>query len=425
MLAPVRPGETLAAASITGDTVFDSVVQLQNLPMTYAELGLWFVPFTVLPPWMKAMVIGTPQDFLDHGDIGGTTAPLDGGPIASQGHTTEGLQTRLRPWAGEVGGNQTVQQDVSAYAPFASWCTYMIAQDWYDTQGIDWEDEDQFQNEPVVSQYVRGATMSSFTVGSAALDTDPSSITSLAQLVEDLFLLTRTETTWAEYLAQHGVDPRRLQSMTVPLMLQHEYCGNMGSPQFFSNSMTDQAVDLENVEATGFANTHQIEAHLTDPDEWSTGWDSRGLGLIGTKWGRSGSPMIRFEQPGFIVGTHVWWGEDGGAQDYGHIFDATRLIKPGNWGHRAAGGIDEEDFITANDLYDTAGTSLQVGDSDQSGQNVMNMLNLFLHGEIAAPLGTSFFRYRGPYGRTLGDPLIRMSSRFSGQLHIISDLVAG
>jgi hypothetical protein len=424
---PVRPGETLAAASVVGDTMFNSVVQLQNLPLTYAELGMFYVPYTVLPEWMRAIIIGTQVDFRNQGDIGGTTVNQTDDPIAAQGHDSVGLQQRVRQWAGEIGGDQTSALAESSYAPFVSHSLWQIAEDWYSVSVGDRDNDDLFQQEPVVDTYVRGATATSFDVGLAALDLDSGATgVTLSQLVEKMFLLTQTETTWAQYLADHGIDPRRLRSsMSIPLMTEHAYLGPMGGHQFAHGA---QDASLGDVETTGFSPTLQAEQHTVDPPgPASTSiWDSRAIGTIGHKWSMKSGSMLKFDQPGFLVGTLVWWGEDGSADEYGHHFDATRLINPGMWGHRAHGGIDEMDFIGTQHLYGPDGTTLQSGsEPDQSGNSIINMLNLWLHGEVAAPLGTDFFRYRRPYGSVLNEGNIRCSSRLSGNFSIISDMVAG
>ena len=417
MVAPVRPGETLAHVSLQGDSMFDTILQLQNRPMMYQETALWFVPMSTLPEWMKAIIISTPRDAVTHGEISdfGGSAPVATSTIGNQGHQTPGLQSRLRSWAGEIGGNQGTQDVSSLYAPFTSHATYRIAQDWYDLDTLDWDNEDLFNNEPILSDYVRGALLSGFDVGNAAVD--PSTNTAglnLSELVEKLFQLTRPETTYAEYLANHGVDPRRMQNMAHPIMIDHQALLPVGSPQLI-HSGSETTFDIDDSQSTSFTNTFQNEDHLTDPAELSSQWDARGIGCVGGRISRSGRPMIRFEDAGFIVGTTCWWGETGHDGDFGHHFDANRLISPGHWGSRIAGGLDEEDFIATQTLYDPNGLNVQ--DGDEAGQTaneqVMNMLNLWLHGDIAAPgpNGWAFFRYRGPYGTEVPSALQRVSSR--------------
>jgi hypothetical protein len=406
-----------------GDTLFDSVVQLQNAPFSYFEIGAWYVPFTRLPQWMRDIVIASPRQFVETGEITGTGVEVASTPITGQGHLTPGLQSRLRGWAGEMGSSQVTQSSDSTYAPFTSHATWAIADDWYHIPDADWADPDLYQNEPIVSPYVRGALRSGFDVQTTTIDPDPStSVLSLSQIVEDLFLLSRPEMTWAEYLAGHGVDPRFTDSMCMPLMLEHGYLGPQGRPQVFGGTTDTSLTDVEN---TSFSNTWQAEQHVVPTPDSSTTWDSRGIGTLGSKWSRTARPMIRFEQPGFVVGTCVWWSETGQADNYGHVFDANYMSLPGHWGNRSGTGIDEEDFIAAQTIGNPTGTGSQAGSDDEQdlGRSVINMLNLYLHGDIAAPLSQDFFRYRGPYGRILGSSLVRCSSRLSGQLQVISDLV--
>lgn len=427
-VAPVRPGETLMMADLSGDSIFDSVLQLQNLPMTFAEVGVWYVPFSRLPDWMRQIIIGTGFRYLNFADLQGTTAPAAPGAnaadITTQGHTTPGLQSRLRRWAGEVGGNQTTQQGESVYAPYASHSTFAIAEDWYDLQENDYDNEDLFQNEPILSSYSRGATRTNFDVGLAGLDPDPSATTSLADLIEQLFLMTTAEMSWPEYLASHGVSIRGSDHMTHPLMLRHAYLGPMGPGEVLNDSISAGAGDAD-IQESSFTNTRQRENYTNDINH---DWDARTVGSIGQRWSGQVKPMLRFDQPGFIVGTITWWFENGSADTYGHMFDATRMTHPGHWGVRQGGGVEEEDFLATQDLYDVAGTAIQDGLSSGqtgAGSSVMNMLNLFLHGETAAPLGEDFFRFRGPFGRELLSQHIRLSSRLSLKLDIKSDLVGG
>lgn len=426
-VAPVRPGETLRRVSVMGDTMLDSVVQWNNLPMTFAEIGLWYVPFSRMPDWMRQIIIGTGYRYLNLADITGITAAVAQGAtaaeIAAQGHTTPGLQAILRGWAGEVGGPQAgPQASESVYAPFASHGTYAIAEDWYDLVSNDYDNAVLMSNEPVLSEYTRGATSTNFDVGLAGLDPDPSAVTSLADLIEQLFLLSSSELSWPEYLALAGVDPRQSDHMTHPIMIRHGFVGPMGDGHLVHGAYNAFDNDLQ---SDSFTSTRQVEGDSDDAT--SMEWDARIIGQIGQRWNGSVSPGLRFDQPGFIVGTIAWWNELGSAGNYGHMFDATRLTHPGHWGIRQGGGVEEEDFLATQDLYDVTGGAIQDGaDSGQTGtgSSVMNMMNLYLHGETAAPLGTDFFRFRGPYGREIPDGLNRMSSRLRAEFDIMSDLVA-
>ena len=429
--APVRPGETLEEVDMLGETMLDSVMQLQNLPLTWAEAGLWYVPITRLPQWFKQIFIGSQADYQSSADIAGTTAPVAAGAnateISEQGHMTPGLQSHVRPWAGEIGGNQTTQIAESLYAPYVSHATWAVAGDWYSVPNEDFDENQLFQNEPLVDDYVKSATLQNFDVGLAGLDLDPSSITSVADLLESMYLLTSVERTWAEYLAEFGVSPSSVEGMVHPIMLRHQYLGPTGSPQL---DITSSDVASGTVERTGFSNTDQAEQHYTvsagEPAATSH-WDARALGFVGTKWDAKVRPRLRFDQPGILLGTLVCWNENGNQGNYGHHFDITRLTHPGHWGARLAGGVEEDDFIATQDLYDVAGTAIQDGNRSSQGgggSSVMNMLNLFLHGDVAAPNSTDFFRFRGPYGRILDDVLTRPSTRMSYRFKIRSDLVA-
>jgi hypothetical protein len=139
---------------------------------------------------------------------------------------------------------------------------------------------------------------------------------------------------------------------------------------------------------------------------------------------------VRITDPGLVLGTIVWWHEDGEQQDFGHMFDITRFTHPGHWGNRQGGGVDEEDFIATQSLYQAGGVSLQTGTgfSDEAhgqgtGAYAMNALNLYLNGEVAAPLNFDYFRFRRPYGEILDNGLEDLTTRLSLQLHVLSDIV--
>jgi hypothetical protein len=402
-------------------------MQAVNAPLAYGEVGLWYVPLSALPEWMKQIPVGTVKDVggPQADEVGGTHVPATQDTIANQGHRSIGGQHKLRLWAGEVGGDQTTQDDSSMYVPYVSHATYEVAGAYYDLTARDRQAVALFDNEPILTEYVRGATTNAFDVGEGIADpvTGNTEVSFLSEIIERLYLLTAVEQTYAEYLRMAGVNPLLAGALPLPLYHEHQFFGPMGSPQMHGG-ISDTANDT--ADQSSFTATQQTQDLIVSQTETAI-WDSRPLSMIGCKWGGFRRRNIRFDEPGIVIGTHVWWEEFGLANDFAHMFDMTRMTHPGHWGNRQGGGVDEEDFIATQSLYDINGQNLQtnVVEGQDSGAYAFNLLNLYLHGEAAAPApnGTDFFRWRRPYGADLSNALADPSSKFSVQLHFLSDLV--
>jgi hypothetical protein len=157
---------------------------------------------------------------------------------------------------------------------------------------------------------------------------------------------------------------------------------------------------------------------------------NRPVGSLRNVWNefRTGSMFI--EEPSILLGTHVWWDTTAQVADYGHMFDMTRMVGPGHWGQVQNGGVEETDFLTVQDLYQRSGDNLQAGSQGESGTNVFNLLNLFLHGDKVSIDASNqladdvnAFIYRTTGGNTYDGENADCTLKTSVQLHVLSDLV--
>lgn len=432
--APLRPGETLKGISIVGHSMLRSVVNIQQAPLAWAEMGVWVIPLSALAPFFLEIVTGTGED------VGETSTPITNvgagvgtaaNPTSGHGHMTPGLQAKARRWAGELGGTSAGNTvPGSQYAPYVSYGTHKVADDWYDRRDTGARQQDPLLHDlpPHIERFVRGALTSSFDSELVGLDPDVGAATSLADMIEAMFLLTTTEHTYAEYLAAHSVNPRNVASMSRPILLKQGLLQNMNDTSMVF-SAHDDATGQGNLE-NNHAQTEQMSPLLGATDR-NLHYDRAAYGVMGHSWTENRRRNLFIEEPSILLGTMTWYPVFAGAGEYSGHFDMTRMTHPGHWGSRIGGGFEEDDFIATQLLYDETGTVLQGGDSsNQTGDAVFNMLNLFLHGDIASisPLQgadpTSEFRYRQPGGLEWSDRNQGLQTKVSVQLHILSDLVA-
>lgn len=429
MAAPLRPGETLSGVSVVGESNIASICNLVNYPLSWAEMGLWVVPVASLGQQFVDLIVNSGEDVVQQGMANlnpGTGVEASGaGEVANQGHQRTGTQHIPRLWAGEVGGiagSLGIAQ--SNYMPYVSAATYKVAREWYDTQfgTVGFGDDDLYDNPPPIEFFNQGALRQNFNQGTAGLDDDLSSL-SLSELVERMFLFSSSEYSYAEYLAAHGVNPRRAASIARPVMLRQAMLQNRGDGHpIFGTIPSDAAVI-----ANGQSDTIQVKDLTTS--NASLVHDRAPYGLVGHQWNASNNGDMFIEEPSILLGTMCWWSESLVASGYAHHLDMTRMTHPGHWGNRIGGGIDEEDFIAVQQLYNAAGDDLQAGSGShgQTGSAIFNMLNLFINGDTYASAdgaGTSEFFFRQPGGGVLNGVQGELTSKLSIQLRVMSDLVA-
>lgn len=439
MAAPIRPGETIAGMSYNINAWVRSMFNLSQRPFVAAEVGYWLIPLTALDEFFVDLVVGTGRDVMERSvesQSTGRAARVAGNPVSGQGHLTPGLQHKARQWAGEIGG-QSGDNGLtgSEYAPYVSHAVWKVAQDWYDMQlngSAYYENPALYDNPPQIQSYIRGASISSFTASTDAVDPDPSGNSELSDLLEGLFLLTREEKTYAEYLARHGIDPRRAAGIAQPVALEHFNFTPMGSPQVIAGFTARDDFSLNAPVGTDEANTYG------GFDELGTGdvqyhFDRGFYGAYGASRQGYRTRNLLVTEPSILVGTMAAWKEQGSAVRYSHIFDMTRMTHPGHWGDRGIGGVEEEDFLAVQDFYTTDGATLQGGaSSDQTGdEQVMNLLHLYLHGEVNnvgrnnnVTDGLDTFQIREPGGDSYDATNKDINGHIQTQLHILSDLVA-
>lgn len=417
MCAPVRPGETFVGASLQGQTWLNSVINAPQAPMMWAEVGLWYIPLTAYGDWMVRLLTATGDDIED--SVGGTFGSQGSIGFADQADE-QGLQIFNRPWAGEV-GDAAASDLGAAYVPLVSRGTYKVAEDWYGLNNYRAVGSvSRYDNPPTVDQYVRGAASKRVDL-QGAKDPNPSTTVSLASLMADLSLLTKTEVSYAEYLAAHGVNPRHSDGISMPLMTSHGALTGQSNPEFAHgvfgevNDASDSGA-YEQTAAGGRAGT-------TVTSDVNAGfiYGHRPMAAFNKTWNTFRTKAIRFDAPGVILGTVCYWAEPAGQSDGGAYMDAVRLVQGGMWGDRSFGGIEETDFMHVNDYFNRSGT--------QEDQSLWNMLNLYIngdvfgHGEVATG---NPFAFRGPTGRGLTGVMdTDVTTKLSCQLHILSDLVGG
>uniref|UniRef100_UPI004047E1F6 hypothetical protein n=1 Tax=Roseivirga sp. TaxID=1964215 RepID=UPI004047E1F6 len=437
MAHPLRPGETLAGMSFNINTWVRSIINLAQRPFIAAEVAYWVVPLTSLDSWFIDMIIGSPKSVMSQSIeplASGTGARVADGPIGDQGHRTPGLQHKQRQWAGEIGADGGGSG--STYAPYVSMATWQVAQQWYTMNMINqsWEEPDLMDNPPPLNNYIRGAMRESFTFGTDSVDPDPSTEQQLSQLVEQLFLLSWEEKTYAEYLARHGVNPRDAAGVAQPVAIEHFNFTPMGSPQIIANFVPDS----DGSPLSTFSNTQADETVEGQPlfaqpgSDFALLHDRGAYGMYGASRQGYRRRNLRIDEPSILLGTFAGWRESGAATAYSHIFDMSRMTHPGHWGDRGIGGVEEEDFLTVQDLNAIDNATPQAGEgADQTGQNhVFNFLNLYLHGEINNvgrngndDQGLLQFFARKPGGDSVNISNLDVNGHISTQLHILSDLV--
>lgn len=415
MCAPVRPGETFVGASLMGETWLNSVINAVQAPMMWAEVGMWYIPLTAYGDWMVRLLTATGDDIED--STGGTFSSQ--GSIGFADNSDEqGLQTFHRPWAGESADLAGTNLG-GAYVPLVSRGTYKVAEDWYGLNNYTAVGNvSRYDNPPRVDQYVNSASSKRVDL-QGHTDPDPSGTLSLATLMDQLSLLTKTEVSYAEYLAAHGVNPRHSDGISMPLLTAHAALTPQSDPVFAHGVLgeVENASDSGAYEATMGGG----QAGTTVTSDLNAGfiYGHRPMAAYKNVWSTFRTKAITFDAPGVILGTVVFYSEPLGQSDGGSYMDAVRMVQGGHWGDRSFGGIEETDFMMVNDYFNRSG-----GQEDQSLWNMLNLYvngDTFSHGEIGAG---NPFAFRGPTGRGITGVLdTDATSKFSAQLHILSDII--
>lgn len=419
MIAPVRPGESFVGGSIQGETWLNSVINAVQAPMMYAEVGLFYIPLVALGPWFARLITATGDDVED---ATSQTASLPGSVDFADSPNEPGLQIGQINWAGEPG--DSASSDVAAMkVPLGSRGTYKVAEDFYglnNYQGV--ATDARYDNPPQVDPYINGSGRKRIDLQGFA-DQIPSSSQSLGSLVQSLSLLTKVEVSYADYLAAHGVDPRRSESISMPIMLKHGMLQAQSDPSFVTGFDTTGMVNDAQDDVDTFLETvGGAQAGVVAQSGAGNGWvyGMRPMAAFRRTWKMHRRKAIRFTAPGILLGTVVYWVESAVQTDGGAYFDATRLVNGGLWGDRSLGGIEETDFMAVLDYFPRDGA--------QDDQSLYNFLNLYVNGDSFAYGANADdeepFNFLDVSGRVMGvNNHIDVTSKLSAQLYILSDMI--
>jgi hypothetical protein len=417
---PLRPGETLLDVSVQGESWFNSIVQLPMAPMLYSECALWLVPMSALPDWFSDIFT---EDVSDISRKGGGEY-LRGAAIARDDETDEGLQNigmdeRVRAWAGELGTGD----DASAYVPYTSRSTIRVARDWYGlATSIDYDDAAFDDEAPFVSNYIEGARLSSLGVPaeSPILDPQPNTTTSWWEMIDAMFITNTIERTYADYLAANGIDPRRVEGMSRPVAMSHDFFQAQENPQLIHGYAIDNAVAGE---GTALFDQYSLTDMPRTPADNNDGvyYANQPIGALKNQFGFRRRRNILIEEPSILLGTYVYYTNDIQA-NAGRSMDISYLAHAGHWGDRSYGDVDEQDFMDVRQFGDRDG-ALVAG-----GPYMQNMLHLYLHGDTFLHHPDTFtnpLEFREPGGSLWSSINRDVTFKASAQLSIASDLVGG
>lgn len=432
MAHPLRPGESLVGVSLQGEAWLRRMVQLHAAPLTWAEVGMWIVPVSSLGDEFIELIVASPEERLDTlgssdpaAGVGANTVVGAGGHLAGYA-----LQARNRPWAGEIGSDTGTGLSPEAYVPYVSHSTWKVADTWYDVElGDIAGDPDRrtvelYDNPPAVSNFIRSTSLSGIVFDSGT--DDLGQVASITELVERISLLTKTERSFAEYLAGFGINPMRAAAIPRPVFIEQVVCQKHGSAQLpgtiiEGNGITEFDTDTISGRLTGggFPGTGTFDAPMLVAD-------IGGLGSLRAKINRFRTRNMFVSEPSVLLGTFVWYGLGSDSGQYTHHMDMAMMTQGAHWGDVAFGGVDETDFLNVADLYTQDGNTLAAGADGLTGSSVMNLLNLYINGDHFSN-SLDEFRYRGLTGQEhfLGSGQQTFNGQMSAQLHIATDLVGG
>lgn len=405
MMAPLRPGETLVGLRLQCHAAFNQMVKYYHSVPAEVEFCIWKVSVRQIGEFFVDMFTSDLDDTRSTLSVDPSTgqriAPL---PINTQGNQSRvPLQVRDRLWAGESGqadGEVTIAPQ-AAYAPYVSHALWHIARMCYDLRlntnnemldgtsilntSTTEESPNLYQFPPPLGRLVRSATNSAMG-WQAGLDATPTA-TSLSEWASRLSLVDNPNRTYQEYLKAFGVDPRRIEGMPEPVLMQRRHLRPLSTagqvayvpaPTAAVNLDSSMGLRSRNIPTSGGGTNSAIQG------------DFGGLYNVGAVLDQTRGKRLFVEEPSFLVGTVAWWPYDLDQRAFANVFDAVYMINSGTWGDPTGGAVDERDFLI-NRALDNAqtGTSGEPVGSAVTGQNevgqsgpfVMNMLNLFLNGD--------------------------------------------
>jgi hypothetical protein len=424
MMAPVRPGEVLEGVSLQGETWLDDLISYVHAPITYVEDVVWYVPLSALPSWFKTVFTATAKD-LDEGDGTGAGTEFRGSALRAsldatndESYGSVGLLSGERAWAGQAG---------SSYVPYPMHCVAAIADAWYERRASGSGDitdvGDDILEPPRVGAWIQSMGVERFAVGATQ---DPNLDATLGAALEAVFLFSKTEMSYAEYLAGNGIDPRFVEGIPKPLMVDQSVL----TPHQSGGNALDDFADVgasfngEGWPATGFLRSAPWDTSGTLVGDIDAGWVwAQGpVGQLHSTVRRTARRRLRIEEPGFIVGTTVLYDSavGSGEANGGHFFDCIFMRNGGLWADRSSGDVNESSMVFIDSPQDRDGVA-------QTGSPfVQNVNNLFFHGEAfqyhngATSVGNAF-GYYDPFGRQVTS--IQGVMKRSCQLRVRSDLV--
>lgn len=409
--------------------MFNHMVKAPLAPPIGIEIGFWKVPLSILGDEFTDLIVHDAEDTVAQFGVNpGSAVTMPGGGVSQL--NTEGpldgspMGNRNRPWAGEIGYEDAVvnaPDNSRAYAKYVSAATWKVGRTFYDLEFEDQGssnqriDDDLWQEEPRVADLIRGATYSGVTAGLGAADsaqfdpglTPPAFADSISQWAERLSLMGNANQTYAEYLQGFGVDISRVGAIPEPVLYQRRVMLPGGTSQVVNGFDITQ-----NVGAALFGDT----GNFVQPLDGTVGGATGPMSLYGDAGGYRSMVQnfnirrrrrVICDEPSILLGCVCWWPWMVKATQYAHIMDVTRMTHGSHWGN-PTGGLDESEFLTAQELADPDGVFTQSDEDGQTGARAFNMLNLYLHGDSFTN-DTSRFDYffpgDSPIGTSFGPPV--------------------
>jgi len=410
-IAPLRPMETMIGIRMRARSMLNRMVALPTSAPMEVEYAVWRVPVRAAGEFFVDMFINDPGDIgqIEVGTMGlPEYAPL---PINQQGHRSRtALQSRDRPWAGELAqadGEVSIAPQAT-YAPYVSQAIWHIARSWYNIEATETtlgdsseigklplpsttDGFDYYQNPPKLGRLVRSALSQAIGVGSHT-DQSPTG-TSLTDWAMRLSVLDNPNRSWPEYLKAQGVDPRRIDGMPEPVIMQRRLLQPYGSPiAAFAGGPT----------AVAYANgvgTNKRDGWLAGSDPGIQNAGTAAGGLYGNFAGyqmmaafldETRGKRLLIEEPTLLIGTLNYRPFDFDQRSQCHVFDAVYMINGGTWGDSAGGAVDERDFLVSRAIDRSvelttggiAGSNVPAqNDFGQTSPFAINFLNLYLYGD--------------------------------------------